>query len=185
MKGRVSTTLLAAAIFCGSALAAGSASTSSEQVSPHEQLASHFVGRWKVEQTFWSNAGSTTETGTEVGEWVLAKRHVLSTLTSQFGGQPFTGITIMSYDSAKQKYLTTWVDSLSTSQFRCDGDYDSKDATYIFRCEMSDPKDSRRIVPVRGVIRIKGDQSHLAEWYVSADGKERLSNRAVYTRVSR
>lgn len=199
MKSSVNIALLATTLLCGSPVAANSeaqsgpgskpdaaaTNTSGEPGSHHQQLADHFVGKWNVEQTLWSaGPAPIKELGTEVGELTFAGRHVISTLTSQFSGQPYTGVSIMSYDNDKRKYYSTWVDSLSTSQFRCEGDYSSQNTTYIFHCGMNDPKNPKGAIPVRGVIRIDDSQSHTVEWYVSPDGKERLSNRSVYKRIS-
>lgn len=151
----------------------------------HKQLAEHFVGTWNTKQTMWMDpaAPPMTETGKDVSTLALGDRHVRTEFSSQFMGQPFTGIAMTSYDNVKGKYVGSWIDSVSTGQFMAEGDYDPATRSYTFRGEMADPMQAGAKIPVREVIRIVDNDNHVMEWYETRDGKENKMMEITYTRA--
>jgi hypothetical protein len=76
------------------------------------------VGEWDAETDFGGmqgKASSSMEMGVG-GMWLV------SHFKGEFGGQPFKGMGLDSYDSIKKKYVSVWVDSMTGSPMVFEGD---------------------------------------------------------------
>lgn len=73
------------------------------------------VGEWKVLGKFWMGPGEPMETeGASTVESILDGRYVKHSYNSSFAGAPFSGLGIDGYDNAKEKYVSLWIDNMST-----------------------------------------------------------------------
>lgn len=57
----------------------------------------------------------------------------------EFMGAPFSGHEITGYDSKKQKFVSTWIDSMIDRVMVFEGDYDEKSKTLSLWTEGTDP----------------------------------------------
>lgn len=151
----------------------------------HKQLAEHFVGNWNTKQTMWMDESlpPMSETGKSVATAVFGGRHVREDFKSQWLGQPFEGVAMVSYDNTAGKYISTWTDNASTGQMVAEGDYDPASKTYTFKAAMPDPMKPGTQTQIREVVRIADKDRHVMEMYETRDGKERKTMEIDYTRA--
>lgn len=147
----------------------------------HEQLKQHFVGEWNCEITHMWGPQPETTTGTEKVDAMFGGRFLHSMFNGTMMGQPFQGAGVSGYDNLRQKYFSTWMDSMSTSMMVVEGTYDEATKTYTFTGKMPGP--GGMDAPVRELIKIDGPDKHTFEMHMPGpDGKEAKMMTIVYTR---
>lgn len=94
-------------------------------------------------------------------------------LTSDFqadmGGMKFQGKGMDGYDSAKKKYVSVWVDSLSTAPMFFEGDFDAKGEKLNMTCKSTVPGSTTPAV-WRSVTTIIDKDKHTFEMYLKPEG---------------
>ncbi len=97
-------------------------------------------------------------------------------------GEDLHGIGFTGYDKAKGKYVSTWLDSLSSGIMFNEGTADASGKVITFHGACTDPltgKENR----VRSVLTIVDDKKHVFEMYrAGPDGKEFRSLEITYIR---
>jgi len=149
----------------------------------HQQLA-YFVGNWKAKTQVWMDPKAPPEesAGTSKGESIYGGRYITSSYNGTFGGQPFTGQSVIGFDNLRGKFFNTWMDSMATGFWLAWGDYDKASNAWTFTGEMPDMMKPTTILKVRQVIRIY-DQNHYGfDWYEVRDGKETRTMNIDYRR---
>jgi len=63
------------------------------------------------------------------------------------------------YDTLKKKYVSTWVDSMSTELLSMEGTHDAATRTTTMSCEGHESGESGKIVKYRFVSEMKDDNS--------------------------
>lgn len=152
---------------------------------PHRQLVSQFEGTWTTRQSMWMEPGKDpiVETGKSVNTAVFDGRQIRMDYSGQFMGQPFQGLGFSGYDNVKGKYVSSWMDNMSTGLFVSEGEYDPATKTYTYRSQMPDPMKPGTLVPVRDTVRIVDADHHVFEMYETRDGKEAKTMQIEYTRA--
>lgn len=152
---------------------------------PHRQLVSQFEGTWTTRQSMWMEPGKDpiVETGKSVNTAVFDGRQIRMDYSGQFMGQPFQGLGFSGYDNVKGKYVSSWMDNMSTGLFVSEGEYDPATKTYTYRSQMPDPMKPGTLVPVRDTVRIVDPDHHVFEMYETRDGKEAKTMQIEYTRA--
>ncbi|MEZ6187689.1 MAG: DUF1579 domain-containing protein [Planctomycetota bacterium] len=91
----------------------------------HEHLTA-MAGNWDVEGEFFVGPGQPMlqSKGQATFEVLLGGRYVRQVFTGDFMGERFEGIGIEAYDKIKGKYVSTWIDSMSTWVLTMEGDLD-------------------------------------------------------------
>jgi hypothetical protein len=69
-------------------------------------------------------AGGMESKGSVTYKMDLGGLWLVSDFQSDFGGQKFQGKGFDSYDAGKKKYVTVWVDSMSTAPLHMEGTFD-------------------------------------------------------------
>lgn len=97
----------------------------------HKKLA-NIVGTFNVKVKTWMKPGEAPaeSTGTAVHKWVLGDRWVEQRFEGNFMGQPFMGIGYTGYDNIQKKYVSTWMDNMSTGVMSTTGTGDEKAMTF-------------------------------------------------------
>ena len=92
----------------------------------------------------------------------------------------FKGMSIEGYDNIKKKFVSSWIDSMSTMMMVSEGTYDpaTKTFTYNAECEMMPGMQTK----VREVIKIVDKDHHTFEWYEDRGGQEAKTMEIHYTR---
>lgn len=62
-----------------------------------------------------------------------------------FMGMPFSGHEVAGYDAKKQKYVSTWVDSMMDYVMTAEGDYDEKTKTLSMWADVFDPETGKTV----------------------------------------
>jgi hypothetical protein len=95
------------------------------QPGEHHKLLERFLGKWDTASRI-TMAGENTEweKGTSEVTWLMEGRWLQSKGTGSMMGMPVQFFSVMGYDSFKQSYVATSVNSLDTAMSRSEGDMD-------------------------------------------------------------
>ncbi|HVR72890.1 MAG TPA: DUF1579 domain-containing protein, partial [Planctomycetota bacterium] len=132
-----------------------------------EQLA----GEWEFDAECIMEPGkppmksSGTETGRMIGEfWIVSE------VKSTFMDTPMTGILTLGFDPEKKKYVGTWVDSMTSHQWKYEGTVDA--AGKVLKLESEGPVAPGKLSKFKEVIELKGkDQKVFTSSMLGDDGK--------------
>jgi hypothetical protein len=147
---------------------------------PHKVLAS-MAGSWNTKTRAWMEPDKPPMEGTGTCEqkMLLDGRYLQQEYAGEMMGSPFTGINLIGYDNHTKKYVSTWIDSMSTGIYYFEGTA-SRDGKRI-------TQESRYDDPVRGptvwrsVTRIVDDNTLQYEMYLTSKGgkKEKMMEMTV------
>lgn len=89
---------------------------------PHAHLMA-LAGSWTVKAKEWMAPGAppTESTGTVEMRSLLGGRFLQQDFTGTMMGQPYQGHGITGYDNHRKKYVSIWMDSMSTAPFIMEG----------------------------------------------------------------
>ncbi|MCZ6649378.1 MAG: DUF1579 domain-containing protein [Acidobacteria bacterium] len=150
----------------------------------HEHLAAT-AGNWEVALKMWMDPSQTEpveSTGTAKFYPVMGGRYMVQEYSGDWMGMEFTGRGTTGYDNLAGKYVSTWVDNMSTTISMESGHCDGTGRKYDWAGEMPDPI-SGDMVKTRTEQTIEGNRMRLTSYAVT-DGGERKMMEIVYTRKS-
>jgi hypothetical protein len=148
----------------------------------HEKLKS-LVGKWDAVVKAWMGPGEpTVSKGTAEIQSILDSRYVQETFSGDMMGQPFKGLSTTGYDNKKQKYVGTWIDSMSTTMMVSEGDMDPTGKVLTQNATVYSPM-LKKNVNVKMITRIESNDKHVMEmWEPGRDGKDVRTMEITYTR---
>lgn len=149
----------------------------------HEKLA-HKVGKWTIEGKFeMPGMGPMTMAMRSEAKWIFDGRFVEETVTGDFMGQPFKGIGTTGYDNLRQKYVSTWMDNMSTGIYYNEGTFDPATKTFTFDGKGPD-QSMTKIVSTRMTDTMSDADHGISRSYeIGADGKQTQTFELRYTRA--
>lgn len=112
---------------------------------PQHAKLKELVGKYEYTSTMWESPKAKPEKskGTSNMEMVY-DRFLKQEFKGQAMGQPFEGMGFVGYDNVKQKYTSTWFDSMGTGMYTSTGTFDESakaiKETGEGSCPMSDSK---------------------------------------------
>lgn len=138
----------------------------------HNRL-SGMAGTWDAEVSMWMALGQppTKSTGTSVNKPILGGRWIEQHFTGTAMGQPFHGIGYTGYDNTKKKYVSTWMDDMSTAMMVGEGSFDAAGKVMTSTSTMMDPMTGKP-TQSKGVMRIVDNDHHVYEMWETHDGKD-------------
>ena len=149
---------------------------------PHKVLA-NLVGSWTTKTRAWMEPDKPPmeDTGTCEQKMLLDGRYLQQEYTGKMMGSLFKGINVIGYDNHTKKYVSTWVDSMSTGIYFFEGTA-SADGKII--TQMSSYDDPVRGPTVwRSITRIVNIDTLEYEMYLtSSGGKEEKIMEMTVTR---
>ena len=148
----------------------------------HQKLAA-CAGTWDAVMSMAGPDGKATETkGVSVTKLACGGLWLVDDFTMpEFMGAPFAGHGITGYDTAKGKYVGTWVDSMTTSVMSTEGNYD-KAGKVLTMTGMGTGQDGKP-AKHRLVTTWKNADTFVFEMFVTgSDGKEGSMMTITYTR---
>jgi len=159
---------------------------------PNHQLLAGMVGEWSADCKFWMDptpgAAPSVSKGTAVNTWDMGKRFVKQDFNGTFsmgGGapeMPFHGMGYTGYDNTKQKFVGTWMDTMSTGIMYSEGTYDAGSRTFTFTAQCQDPMTNKPST-VTEVIKIVDDNTHMFTMSgTGPDGKDMKMGEITYHR---
>ncbi len=119
--------------------------------------------------------------GTATGKMACGGLWMVSDFKMDRGGMEFHGHSLDGYDVDKKKYVSVWVDSMSTAPMFFEGDYNeaSKTSTQTAKGKGPDGKPAT----FKSVLKMKDKDHHTFQMFiVGADGKEALMMTIEYSR---
>lgn len=149
---------------------------------PHRVL-SNMAGSWSTRVKSWPEPDkpSMESSGTCEQKMVLGGRFLQQEFTGDMMGTTFTGIGFTGYDNHSGKYVSTWIDSMSTSILLFEGTADADGKIITQENHHNDPV--RGPMTWRSVTRIVDDNTWVFEMYsIYEKGKEEKGMEITYTR---
>ena len=149
----------------------------------HKLMAS-WDGTWNGEITMWMAPGAppSKSTGTQTSKMILDGRYQQSWYEGNFEGMPFQGFSIVGYDNAKKKFVSTWIDNMGTGMMTAEGEYDKTSNSIEFTGTMIDPMTGKDC-DFREIFKIINNDTQTMEMFIPGpDGKEYKSMEIKYTR---
>jgi len=104
------------------------------------KVLSDLTGRWNFTMKWWNapNTKAEESKGTSTGKMILGGRFLQHDVTSKAMGQPFNGMGITGFDSFRNEYQSTWMDTMSTHMMTSSGSYDPNGKTIKETGNMTD-----------------------------------------------
>jgi hypothetical protein len=136
---------------------------------PHQALAK-MTGSWITQTKSWFEPGAPVEESTGACEqkMILDGRYLQQVYTGDMMGSPFEGINIIGYDNHTKKYLSTWIDSMSTAIYFFKGTADPDGKTITQESCYDDPV--RGLMNWRSVSKIVDNDTMFYEMYLAPEG---------------
>jgi hypothetical protein len=136
---------------------------------PHKRLAS-LVGSWTTKTTAWMDPNNppVESTGTCRQKMILDGRFLQQEYAGKMMGSTFKGINIIGYDNHTKKYVSVWIDSMSTGIYFFEGTASPGGKTITQESRYDDPV--RGPMTWRSVSRIVNDQTMAYEMFITAKG---------------
>ncbi len=136
---------------------------------PHKTLAS-LSGTWITRTRAWMEPDKPPmeSTGTCEQKMLLGGRYLQQEYNGEMMGSPFTGINLIGYDNHTKKYVSTWIDSMSTGIYYFEGTASADGKTITQESSYDDPV--RGPMVWRSVTRIVDDNILEYEMYLTPKG---------------
>jgi hypothetical protein len=136
---------------------------------PHRLLAT-LEGSWNTRTRGWMEPGSPPMEGTGTCEqkMLLDGRYLQQEYRGEMGGDAFAGINIIGYDNHTGKYVSTWIDSMSTGIYYFEGTAGADGKTITQESSYDDPV--RGPMTWRSVTRIVNNNAVEYEMYLIPKG---------------
>jgi hypothetical protein len=160
----------------------------------HHKLLEHFVGTWDLSLKSWMggpDSPATESKGTAESKWVLDGRYVEENVKSEMSmpdetgamkKMAFVGRGVTGYDNFKQKYVSTWMDNMSTQVMLSKGDADPAGKVFTFYAEVDEPMEGKQEQMLKTVIRVIDKDKHVFEMYNLSAGDNFKVMEITYTR---
>ncbi|WNM18828.1 DUF1579 domain-containing protein [Flavobacterium capsici] len=139
----------------------------------HKMLAKD-SGVWEEEMTFWEHAGAEPSkmTMTAESKMIFDGKYQETTHKGDFYEMPFEGKSTLGYNNAEGKFISTWIDNMSTGISVLKGTYDPTTKTYTMSGEVFDPV-TKKLKTSKEIVTIIDDNTQKMEMYdIGFDGKE-------------
>jgi hypothetical protein len=136
---------------------------------PHQMLAK-LAGAWTTRTRAWMEPDKPPMEGTGTCEqkMLLGGRYLQQEYAGEMMGSPFTGINLIGYDNHTQKYVSTWIDSMSTGIYYFEGTASADGRTITQENNYHDPV--RGPTVWRSVTRIVDDNTLEYIMYITSKG---------------
>ena len=107
---------------------------------PHKQFAS-LAGSWTTTTKSWMDPGKPPmeSTGSAEMKMLLDGRFLYQEFTGEMMGQPFSGVGIDAYDNLRKRYVTVWLDTMSTGVFTMEGTASADGKTITLKGQHGEP----------------------------------------------
>jgi hypothetical protein len=149
---------------------------------PHKVLAG-LEGSWTTKARSWMEPDKPPResTGTCESRLLLGGRYLQQEFTGDMGGEAFRGINILGYDNHTKKYLSVWIDSMSTGIYFFEGTAGPDGKTITQESRYDDPV--KGSILWRSVTKIKDDNTLEYTMYLTPKrGKEEKMMEMTATR---
>ncbi len=143
-------------------------------------------GTWTGETTMWMENGAKPmmSKSEATNKMMFGGRYQITNHKGDFMGMPFEGMSIVGYDNAKKKFVSTWIDNMGTGIMHSEGDWNPSTKSVEFKGKMTDPSRPGKDCDFREVFTFIDDNTQKLEMYGpdSKTGKEYKTMEIKYTR---
>lgn len=151
----------------------------------HKKL-EQFVGTWNVEAKVWMNGPKgepSVSKGTAEYKLALGGRYLQQEFSGEMMGQQMNGVGYTGYDNFGKKYVSFWIDNMSTAMSTMEGTMDKEGKTLTLRGKMDEPSTGQKGKKVKYVTRVVDKDKHVFESYdVTSFGEKQPVMVITYTR---
>jgi uncharacterized protein DUF1579 len=136
---------------------------------PHKLLAK-LEGSWTTKTRGWMEPDKPPfdSTGTCEQKMVLDGHYLQQIYTGDMMGLPFSGINLLGYDNHTGKYVSVWLDSMSTAIYYFVGSASTDGRTITQECSYDDPVRGPSVW--RSVTRIRDNNTLEFEMFITPKG---------------
>jgi hypothetical protein len=166
------------------------------KLNENHKLLSAMNGNWNFAIKMWMNpdpnAKPQESKGSATRKDIMGGRYVMMDVTGkmQMPGEDgkmkdmqFKGMGVEGYDNAKKKFVSSWVDNMSTGIQFSEGTYDPATKTFTYTSEIEMMPGMK--TPVREVIKVTDNNHMMLEWYENRGGQEKKTMEIAYTRAGK
>jgi len=142
------------------------------------------VGTYHTKVKMWLDPSQPAQVseGTLVRKSILGGRFLQEEVTGKLADHPYQGVGTMGYDRAKKKFVSTWIDSVSTAIHLSHGTYDEGTKTWTFKQDDTCPITGKP-VKMRDTLRIVSAEEQQMEMFRQlGDEKEVKSMELTFIR---
>ena len=149
----------------------------------HAMLASQ-VGNWKEDMTMWMSEGAPAKkyTSTSTNKMIFNGLYQESVHKGNIDGMAFEGRSIMSFDNAKKKFVSSWIDNMGSGIMHMEGTYDSTNKMITMMGNAVDPVNGKTI-DMKETMTFIDDKTVILEMYETRGGKERKNMEIKMTKM--
>ena len=177
-----------AAAFVAVLIAVGTASVEARQAppmpkpGPEHELLKMDVGTWDAVVEFipGPDAPPITSKGVEVNTLGCGGRCLVTEFKGDMMGSTFVGHGLMTWDTAKKKYVGSWSDSMSGGLASTEGTFDP--AGKRFTGTMEGPDATGNVMKTRSVVEYPDGGRVMTAYATGPDGKEMQVMKVTYKR---
>lgn len=146
------------------------------QTGPEHQRLARLAGIWDVTCAMWMSpeAPVMESRGSATYRVILDGRFVQADFVGSFQGQRFTGLSLLGYDRAAQRHLSTWCDSMATNLVCLSGTSEDDGRTITYQGEMVCPQLGR--TAIRQVETREQDDRFTIVMYQTPVGREEFKS---------
>lgn len=143
-----------------------------------KRLRDQLVGTWEATV---KGPGFPDATGTMTYKLELGGMWLVSNYKGNFGGAPFEGKGLDTYDAESKKFTSIWVDSMSTSPMISHGEIDKTGKIMTMTGEMKGP--DGKMMKTKSVTEMKDKDNMVMTMYAPGEGgKEAAMMTITYKR---
>ncbi|MGZ8241654.1 MAG: DUF1579 domain-containing protein [Methylobacter sp.] len=149
---------------------------------PHKLFAS-LAGSWTTKTREWvePNKPPTESTGSAEMKMLLDGRFLQQEFTGNMMGKPYSGVGISAYDNLRKRYVSTWMDTMSTGIFIMEGTGSADGKTITLTGKHAEPGGGQ--MTHRAIWKIIDNNNQTFDMYgAHHGGKEMKMMEITYTR---
>ena len=148
----------------------------------HKRLEA-FVGTFDAKVQCFLMPTPETWAGVSRNEMILGGRWLKGEYSGQMMGKPFKGMQLLGYDNQTKKYISAWIDDMSSSLQMAEGQADASGKVITVVGECVDPMTNQKKTS-RMVMTVVSNDRHTVEMFgPGMDGKEMKMMSIEYTRA--
>jgi hypothetical protein len=158
----------------------------------NHKLLADLAGNWSYTLKMYMDptTGKPSESkGTAVRKAVMDGRYFIADVTGKFQmpgkdgkmtDMNFKGMAVEGYDNVKKKFVSSWIDNMSTMIMNSEGSYAAATKTFTYNadCEMMPGMKMK----IREVVKVVDKDHHTFEWYEDKGTGETKTMEINYTR---
>ena len=161
------------------------------KLNENHKLLGQFAGDWTYAVKMWMapDQPPSESKGTMSRKAEMGGRFFIAHATGKFQmpgpdgkmmDMDFKGMSIEGYDNAKKKFVSSWIDSMSTGIMLSEGAYDAASKTFTFHAhyDMAPGVQTK----IRETLQITDKDHHVMTWYETRGGQEVKTMEISYTR---